>query len=205
MAVLPLVPFALIAALVASGWAPLHALDRDVTNSLNRAANASPHLTSAMTWLTNIFHPNVFRVAALVLVIWLFRRRARLTAVWVAVTMTAGGLLGGLLKLLFARDRPELLEPVSSAAGYAFPSGHALNSVLGVAVLVAVFPKLTWLWLIPPVTALTRVLLGVHWTSDVMAGLLLGAAVPAITLAVFRRFGAPAPERVPADEAVPRR
>ncbi|GIE31394.1 phosphatidylglycerophosphatase B [Actinoplanes italicus] len=202
VAVLPLIPFALIAVLVSGGWEPLHEFDRDVTDALNQAANASPLLTTVMTWLTYLFHPNVFRAAALVLVIWLVRRRARRTAAWVAVTMIAGGLLGGLLKLLFERARPELPEAVASAVGYAFPSGHALNSVLGVAVFVAVFPRLGWLWIIPPITALTRVFLGVHWTSDVIAGLLLGAAVPAITLAVFRRFAARTPQRVPDGEPV---
>ncbi|MEU4623679.1 phosphatase PAP2 family protein [Actinoplanes sp. NPDC023801] len=200
VAVLLLIPFAMLAALMAGGWQPLHELDRDVTDTLHDVAQASPFLTTVMSWLTNIFHPNVFRVAALVLVIWLVRRRARRTAAWVAVTMIAGGLLGGLLKLLFERARPELPDPVSHAIGYAFPSGHALNSVLGVAVLVVVFPRLRWLWIIPPVTALTRVVLGVHWTSDVLAGLLLGAAVPVITLAVFRRFAVRASDRVPDGE-----
>jgi membrane-associated phospholipid phosphatase len=202
LAVFLLVPVALLATLVATGWSPLHAFDQRVTDTMHEAAQASPALTTVMQWWTDVFQPNVFRVAALVLVIWLIRRDARRTAAWVAVTMVAGGLLGGLLKLIFERARPELPDPVSSAIGYAFPSGHALNAVLGVAVLVVVFPRLKWLWIIPPITALSRVLLGVHWTSDVIAGLLLGAAVPAITLAVFRRFAARTPERVPDGEPV---
>ncbi|MEV0902787.1 phosphatase PAP2 family protein [Actinoplanes sp. NPDC049802] len=193
VAILPLVPFALLAALVLGGWGPLHSFDRSVTGRLHEAALDSTALTTAMTWWTNIFQPNVFRLAALLLVIWLVRRGARRPAVWVAVTMVAGGLLGGLLKLLINRDRPELLEPVARAVGYAFPSGHALNAALGIAVFVVLFPHLRLLWvaavLIPLGTAASRVVLGVHWTSDVVAGLLLGAVVPAITLLVFRRIG----------------
>jgi membrane-associated phospholipid phosphatase len=184
-AALLLIPFVLLAALVAVRWGPLHEVDGSITADLHEAAHASPALTTAMTWVTNIFQPNVFRLAVLALVIWLVRRGARRTALWAAVTMIAGGILGGLLKLLFSRDRPEFLDPVGSAVGYAFPSGHALNSVLGVAVFVMVFPKLKALWIIPPVTALSRVFLGVHWTSDVIAALLLGAAVVLVTARVL--------------------
>ncbi|WP_430789966.1 phosphatase PAP2 family protein [Actinoplanes sp. G11-F43] len=188
-ALLPPALFALIAALVAGGWGPLHTLDRTVTARLHEAAHAGPALTTAMTWLTNLFQPNVFRLAALILVIWLLRKGARRTAAWVATTMIAGGLLGALLKLVFLRDRPDFPDPVSSAAGYAFPSGHALNAVLGVAVFVMIFPRLWALWVIPPVTALTRVHLGVHWTSDVVAGLLLGVAVVLASRWAFFRYG----------------
>jgi membrane-associated phospholipid phosphatase len=190
LAVLLLAPFVLIAALVAGGWGPLHDFDRSIADGLHDAAHAGPALTTAMTWWTHIFQPNVFRVAALVLVIWLVRRGERRTAAWVAVTMIAGGLLGALIKLLIGRDRPEFLDPVGSAVGYAFPSGHALNSVLGVAVFLVIFPRVKALWaaavVIPVVTALSRVVLGVHWTSDVVAGLLLGVAVVVVTVRIFR-------------------
>lgn len=203
-ALLPLAPFALLAALVTAGWGPVRALDRAVTAHLHEAAHASPALTTTMTWLTHLFQPNVFRLAALILVIGLVRQGARRTAAWVATTMVAGGLLGALLKLLFLRDRPEFPDPVSSAAGYAFPSGHALNAVLGVAVFVIIFPRLWALWLIPVITAITRVVLGVHWTSDVVAGLLLGATVVLTTLWAFhRRPGTDLPRKTETPEKSP--
>ncbi|MFC4063945.1 phosphatase PAP2 family protein [Actinoplanes subglobosus] len=193
LAVLLLVPVAVLAAFVSAGWEPMRAFDRGVTARLHEVAHDVPALTTVMTWLTNLFQPNVFRLAALVLVIWLARHGARRTATWVAVTMIAGGVLGGLLKLLFGRGRPEFLDPVSSAVGYAFPSGHALNSAMAVTIAVILFPRWWALWLIPLLTALSRVYLGVHWTSDVVAGLLLGAAVPLLTARAF----------VPARAAVP--
>ncbi|WP_433790237.1 phosphatase PAP2 family protein [Actinoplanes sp. CA-252034] len=192
--VLLLVPVAVLAAFVSAGWEPLRALDRAVATQLHEAAHAAPALTTVMIWVTNVFQPNVLRVAALILVIVLARRGARRTATWVAVTMIAGGVLGGLLKLLFGRVRPEFLEPVSSAVGYAFPSGHALNAALAVTIVVMILPRWWALWLIPVLTALSRVYLGVHWTTDVVAGLLLGTAVPLLTARAF----APAREALPA-------
>jgi membrane-associated phospholipid phosphatase len=197
LTVLPLVPVAVLAAFVSTGWAPLRAADLAVTERLHGAAHAVPALTTVMTWLTNLFQPNVFRVAALVLVIWLTRRGARRTAIWVAVTMIAGGVLGGLLKLLFGRARPDFLDPVASAVGHAFPSGHALNSALAVTIAVMVFRNWWPLWLIPALTAISRVWLGVHWPSDVVAGLLLGAAVPLLTARVFARARTPEPATRP--------
>lgn len=204
-ALLPLALFVLLAALMAGGWSPVHDVDRAVTARLHEAAVASPALTTAMTWLTNLLQPNVFRLATLALAIWLFRRGARRTAAWVAVTMIAGGLLGALLKLLFTRARPEFPDPVSWAAGYAFPSGHALNAALGTAVFVIIFPRLWALWSLPVITAVTRVVLGVHWTSDVVAGLLLGAAVVLLTVGAFKPQSLGTPQKSPAPDTPGRR
>ncbi|GIF37027.1 phosphatase PAP2 family protein [Actinoplanes xinjiangensis] len=197
LTVMLLVPVAVLAAFVSTGWEPLRAFDRAVADRMHEAAHAAPPLTTLMTWVTHLFQPNVFRVAALILVIWLVRRGERWTAIWVAVTMIAGGVLGGLLKLLFCRARPDFLDPVASTVGYAFPSGHALNSALAVTIALMIFQGWRALWLIPVLTALSRVYLGVHWTSDVIAGLLLGVAVPLLTARIFARTRAaePVPQR----------
>lgn len=198
VALLVLVPFALLAVLVTGGWSPLHDLDERVTDALHSWALGHPHWTAANLWLTNIFDPNPLRVAALGLVIWLLRRRARRLALWVVTTMAVGGLLGVLLKLLVGRHRPDLLEPVARAAGFSFPSGHALNAALTAGVFVLVLLPVArgakrWvLWgaavAVTVLTGLSRIVLGVHWTSDVVAGWLLGIAVVTATAAAFPRI-----------------
>jgi membrane-associated phospholipid phosphatase len=188
-AVVLLVPFALIAVLIVGNWAPLHDLDESVTDALHGFALGHPGWVRVMKVWSFVFDPNPWRVAALALAVWLWRRGARPLAIWVALTMTVGGLLGLVLKLLVGRHRPDLLEPVARAAGFSFPSGHALNNALGAGVFVLVLLPFVkdrpgWraaLWggavLIPVLTAVSRVGLGVHFTSDVLAGLILGVAV----------------------------
>jgi undecaprenyl-diphosphatase len=198
LAFLVLVPFALIAVLVAGGWPPLSDLDEAVTNSLHTWALEHPHWTETNLWVTNLFAPMPLRAAALVLVIWLLRRQAKRLALWVTTTMVVGGLLGALLKLLVGRHRPDLLDPVARAAGFSFPSGHALNAALAAAVFVLVLlpvaqgAKRWLLWAaaiaVTVLTGLSRIVLGVHWTSDVVAGWLLGIAVVAVTAAAFPRL-----------------
>jgi membrane-associated phospholipid phosphatase len=198
LAFLVLVPFALIAALVVGDWTPLHELDRTVTDALHNWALGHPHWTKANVWWTNIFAPFPLRGAALVLVIWLLRRRAKRLALWVVTTMVVGGLLGVVLKLLVGRHRPDLLDPVARATGFSFPSGHALNAALAAGVFVLVLlpvaqgAKRRLLWAaaiaMTVLTGLSRIVLGVHWTSDVLAGTLLGVAVVAATAAAFPRL-----------------
>ena len=143
LAVVVLVPFALLWALVAGSWAPLHALDAGVTDALHRFAVGHPGWVDAMAVWSYAFDPNVWRLGALVLIVWLVRRLATPVALWVALTMAVGGAAGALLKLLAGRDRPDLLEPVAHATGYSFPSGHALNSALGAGVFLLVLLPLT--------------------------------------------------------------
>jgi undecaprenyl-diphosphatase len=166
-AILLLVPFALLTVLVVGNWAPLYDLDRTVADALHGYALGHPALVRVMAVWSFVFSPTSWRIAALLLVIWLLRRGARPLAIWVAVTMTVGGALGAILKVLVGRHRPELLEPVARAAGYAFPSGHALNNALGAGVFVLVLlpfardrpGRRAALWIaaimIPVLTALT--------------------------------------------------
>ncbi|MDG4761556.1 phosphatase PAP2 family protein [Micromonospora sp. WMMD710] len=200
-AFLVLVPFSLLALLVLGAWAPLHRLDMSVTDALHGYALDHPAWVVLMRVWTEVFAPMPLRAAALLLVIWLLRRGARRLAVWTGTTLVVGGLMGPLLKLLVGRDRPELLDPVARAAGYSFPSGHALNATLAAGVLLLVLlpyaGRGVWrvmLWvvavLLTVVTGLSRVALGVHFTSDVVGGWLLGAAVVAATAAAFTSWRA---------------
>jgi len=204
LALLVLVPFALLAILVVGNWTPLHEADTAVTDALHSWALGHPAWTAAAVWWTTAFSPWPLRLAALVLVIWLLRRRARPLALWVTTTMLAGAVLGVLLKLLVGRHRPDLLDPVARAAGFSFPSGHALNATLAAGVFVLVLlpsardGKRWLLWgtaiTVAALTGISRIVLGVHWTSDVIAGWLLGTAVIATTTAAFTRLH-PEPSR----------
>ena len=198
-----LVPAALVAVLVVGTWDPLYDADEALTRALHTFAVGHPAWVVAMSVWSYMVDPNVLRIAAAALALWLWRRRhAPRLAWWVAVTMTAGGVLGGVLKLLVGRHRPDLLEPVARAAGYSFPSGHALNSALAAGVVLMVFlpfarghpGRRALLWtvavLVPLITGICRIALGVHWTSDVVGGWLMGVAVVAATTTAFQAWRA---------------
>ena len=93
-----------------------------------------------------------------------------------------------LLKRRLARERPWLRHPgIELAAApldrYSFPSGHTLHAVLFTVWVAALMPQ--WLWIALPfavLVGLSRVILGLHYPSDVLAGAALGYLVARITL-----------------------
>jgi len=114
-------------------------------------------------------------------------------AVKPAIAMALTGLLGVVLytflKRVFVRERPFITHRgISQAAApldrYSFPSGHTLHAVSFTWQACAHFPELAWVLL--PFTALvagSRVVLGLHYPTDVLAGAAIGAALAELGLA----------------------
>lgn len=183
------VPFLGLLLLVRAGYGPLSALDGAVADGLNGWARQRPGVVGLLELLSDVTSPWTFRVLVVVVAVPLWRYGRRRLATWAVTTMAVGGALGGLLKFLVGRARPEFEEPVAAAAGLSFPSGHALNSMLGTTVLLLILlPMLrrrgrVVAWLAGStavaVTAFDRVALGVHFLTDVAAGWAVALALVA--------------------------
>ena len=168
---------------------------------------ATPGLDRVFVVLTDIgyLHGVVPFDIALVLVLLVLRRwRA---AAFAALALAGSGLLNVGTKLVFARDRPSLWESITPELTYSFPSGHAMGSATLAWVLVLLAWRTRWRW---PVVAValpfvllvgfSRVYLGVHYPSDILAGWAAASAwAVASHLAVFRLHGRAWAERVRTD------
>jgi undecaprenyl-diphosphatase len=159
------------------------ALDALATPLLHGLSN--PILDAVMGTLTTLGSTIVvvpLFVAALVLLIW---RRHRREALFLAVSMAGSLVLNQSLKLIFQRPRPQLAW-AQVQPEYSFPSGHAMNSIVFY-VAVALIVWVLWgrrAGLIATVLAIvlalligtSRIYLGYHYFTDVLGGLLAGAA-----------------------------
>jgi undecaprenyl-diphosphatase len=111
-------------------------------------------------------------------------------ALIMALTGALGVALYTRLKRLFVRERPFITHSAIDRAAlpldrYSFPSGHTLHAVSFAWQASAHFPELGWVLL--PLAALiagSRVVLGLHYPSDVLAGAAIGAALAELGLAL---------------------
>jgi undecaprenyl-diphosphatase len=159
------------------------ALDALATPLLHGLSN--PILDAVMGTLTTLGSTIVvvpLFVAALVLFIW---RRHRREALFLTISMAGSLVLNQSLKLIFQRPRPQLAW-AQVQPEYSFPSGHAMNSIVFY-VAVALIVWVLWgrrAGLIATVLAIvlalligtSRIYLGYHYFTDVVGGLLAGAA-----------------------------
>jgi undecaprenyl-diphosphatase len=114
-------------------------------------------------------------------------------------TVVSGWMVSATIKLLVGRTRPEIVPHLVAVHDASFPSGHALVSAvtyltLGTLLASIQKSKLASRYILSVAVALTllvgssRIFLGVHFPTDVIAGWLLGAAWAMICLAIARRF-----------------
>ena len=161
--------------------ARVDAAEYGLTRTLNRgAAFAAPRL--------------VFRIASRLGdgIIWyllivtlpvLYGAAALRPAIVMALTDVAGLVFYTLLKRAFVRERPFITHAAIDLKGapldrYSFPSGHTLHAVSFAWQATAHFPELGWV-LLPLAASIagSRVVLGLHYPSDVLAGAAIGAAL----------------------------
>jgi undecaprenyl-diphosphatase len=133
-----------------------------------------------------------------------------------AITITLASLGNSAFKIGIARERPSLLEPVIVEHGFSFPSGHSALGMVAYGVLAVVVSRsglpravrvaiLVALGALVGLIGLSRIWLGVHYPTDVLAGWTAGAVVVLLYAAVTRPES-PAPGVAPAaeDPAAPR-
>ena len=143
-----------------------------------------------MVWLT----------AAAVLAVVLRRPRV-LTET--ALTLIVAEIVSAGLKEVADRDRPPLVEPlpeplVELPVTSSFPSGHATTAFAGAVVLARFVPRLLVpLLVLAASVAWSRVVVGVHYPLDVLAGALLGAAIGFAVPRALRRLPAGRPRSAP--------
>jgi undecaprenyl-diphosphatase len=142
----------------------------------------------------------LFGVAVLLTLLFLQRRRA---ALFFLVALGGGGVLNVLTKLLFRRDRPTLWLSPAPETDYSFPSGHAMVTMsVAVALSYIAWPtRGRWFVLLggalwTAVIGLSRMYLGVHFPSDVLAGWCAGLAWTTGTYFILRGHRDPFFKRV---------
>jgi membrane-associated phospholipid phosphatase len=192
------VPFVVVLALVNAHWEPLRHLDDVATLDTHAFVLRHRELVGPLRATAYLFHPWVFRLLVLGLAAWLLHRGARRLALWAAANVLVEIIAVTSLKAAVGRPRPALVSPISHSGGASFPSGHALMTVVGTATIVLVLlPVLREAWravawaaaaLISVVSGACRVLLGVHYLSDVVAAWILGVAIILATTAAFETW-----------------
>ncbi len=187
--------FAVLLVAVRLQWPPLESADHGAAARINRLI-AGDHLLVAVVRAVTMLGSTavlsgVVAAAAIVLAI---RRRWRLAA-YLLITGAGALVLDPVLKSLVGRLRPVVAHPIAHGTGNSFPSGHSLGSIICYGAVLLVFvPAARGRWravFIAVVAALvalvgiSRILLGVHYLSDVVGGWALGIGWLGLTAFAF--------------------
>lgn len=160
------------------GWTFGGAIDRWLHVALH--AHGDPALLRWLLRLTNLGGAAALIPLGLVVCGLLALRRRFAAAVWLFATVGVGRLLVELAKIGFHRPRPPSADRLADVTSLSFPSSHASGAVLTFAAICVVFDSGPAGWIASGVFAvaigLSRVVLGVHWPSDVVAGWGFGLA-----------------------------
>lgn len=175
-----------IGTLVFFGWLTDEVLEGETRHfdEFTRAAVhqlASPAMTTAMRGISFLGSTLFLMLATAGIVTWFALRKWGREAKLFAITMAGAALLNVILKLTFKRSRPEPFFDLFPPESYSFPSGHSLTSCVFfgalAAILTARFKRRrvrTVVWIAATLMFLligfSRIYLGVHHTTDVIAG-----------------------------------
>ena len=177
---------AAIGSVVFLGWLADQVFEGDARHfdDATRAAVhtfASPTLTLFMRFMSFVGSTLFLTLATAGVIVWFALRKWGREAKLFALTMIGASLLNITLKLAFKRERPVPFFDLSAPESYSFPSGHSLASCVFFAGLAAILSgrikrkrTRTIMWTTATIMflliGLSRIYLGVHYTTDVIAG-----------------------------------
>lgn len=205
-ATLVAVPFSfLLLQVLDSG--PLTEVDQGAAEAIHEWIRDSRFLVALAFFFSFLGVPPWFYVTVGASAYWFYRRGYWRVALFMVTTPLIGGVISTTVKVLVDRPRPELDDPITHAFGKSFPSGHAMTSTVAYGTLLLAFmPMLPPRWrpraiagyvaLVLLISA-SRLGLGVHYLSDVLGGIVLGAAWLCVSVATFRIWRREQRKRVP--------
>jgi undecaprenyl-diphosphatase len=180
--------FALIAVAVNAG--DTQGFDRQILLAMRRSADLAPTgslaIQQAARDVTALGSSVVLGLITVIACGFLALGGKTHMAVFVCISVTGGLTASSLLKEVFQRPRPDLVPYAVYASGTSFPSGHSMMSAVAFLTLGALLARsqkrrllkayfLLLAALLTVIVGLSRVYLGVHWPTDVLAGWTAGA------------------------------
>lgn len=175
---------AILTVLVALGWPPLDQFDLTVELAAHQFVLDNPAALTTAEWVTLAGDSITINVVVATAVVILLLRRHVDIALALLFARVGSLFCETAMKQLLHRARPVWEHPLAHASSYSFPSGHTTGAaaVYGLLILLAWatlprvvrLPTIIGLLLLIMAVGASRVLLGVHYCSDVIGGLFLG-------------------------------
>jgi membrane-associated phospholipid phosphatase len=167
--------------------------------------SATPLLDQFMLFLSLVGHRFGVVPGAVVIFLLLLNRRRWGDLLFWTLAMGGAGILNLAAKAWFGRIRPNLWFSIAPEYTYSFPSGHAMGSMAFAAALVVLLWPTRWRWpamilggLFTFLVGLSRVYLGVHYPSDIVAGWAAALAwVLGVSVLLYGRAAKTTPEMEP--------
>jgi membrane protein DedA with SNARE-associated domain/membrane-associated phospholipid phosphatase len=164
---------------------PLTAVDAQVADWFH--SRATPIIIQVMLVISQLNGPSAITTYTVLAGWYLGVKRDWYWLTCLLVTIPTGMLLNVLMKYAFHRARPSFEHPILTIATYSFPSGHAAGSTLFYGTLAAILVAKIHRWqtrvnivliaiMIVLLVSFSRIYLGVHYLSDVLAGMVEGVA-----------------------------
>jgi membrane-associated phospholipid phosphatase len=171
----------------------LAAFDVELSAALHE--HVSRETLQAFAVITHLGDTELMIAIGIIVFAYLFKYRDRLVALAWAVATISGGLMNRLLKIIFERSRPVHDHGLVIETSWSFPSGHAAGSMLMYGLLAYLLVRYTKAALHIPIALVgitliilvgsSRVILQVHYLSDVLAGYMAATVWVAICIAAL--------------------
>ncbi|MGB7248103.1 MAG: phosphatase PAP2 family protein [Phormidesmis sp.] len=169
------------------------AFDKTILLAIHKLS--SPVLDTIMLGITRVGDPRTVVPLTLVVLGLLVWKRYFLEAKFFAIDTFGGAALSYFLKLVFSKQRPQLWTSPITETTFSYPSGHALGSIVLYGflsyILATIYPRYAKMFylaasLLIVLIGLSRLYLGVHWPTDIVAGYGVGFVWVTVCISLLR-------------------
>lgn len=163
------------------------------TNTFTQSIHTSV-LTTFSKFTAVAFDPITLIIISLIIATFLYFKKSKSQAIFLASTMLTTGIIIKLLKEIFQRARP--LNTLIVKSGFAFPSGSTTTALVFFGLIIYLFANKKYKFaviltatIIVLLVGFTRIYLQVHWLTDVIGGIFIGGIILITSIIIYKRVG----------------